>query len=280
MFIPSDYIDKIIQEDMPYFDLTGHLLGIGDEACRISFTTRQEGVACGVEITNAIFARFNIKAETIAKDGDKVSVGDVLVRGVGPAADIYAAWKPTQNVLEYASGIATKTRKMVDKAKSINPNIAILTTRKTFPNTKWFMTNAILAGGAMPHRLGISETIVIFGQYIDYIGGFDVLLSKMPQLKTKAIGKKIIVEATTYREAKAICQAGGDGVQFGKTPARELVDIVKQLRADNPNITLFATGGIDMDNVVDYAKTGVDGIITTSLYNAKPMDISVEITRL
>ena len=280
MFITSDYIDKIIQEDMPYFDLTGHLLGVFHEACHISFTTRQEGVVCGVEVANVIFARFNIKAETIAKDGDKVSAGDVIVSGAGRGSDVYAAWKPIQNVLEYASGIATKTRQMMDKAKSVNSNIAILTTRKTFPNTKWFTTNAILAGGAMPHRLGISETIVIFKQYIDYIGGFDALISNMPQLKAKAAGKKIIVEVNTYADAKAMCDAGACGVQFDKTPAKELSFIVEQLRADNPSITLFATGGINMKNVMDYAKTGVDGIITTSLYNAKPMDIGVDIVRL
>ena len=89
---------------------------------------------------------------------------------------------------------------------------------------------------------------MIFKQHMEYIGGFDVLLANIPE--------------------------------FEKLTASTLADIVVKLRNDFPNIMLLATGGINEKNAAEYARTGIDGIVTTNLYNAKPIDIGVDITPL
>ena len=227
-----------------------------------------------------IFDRLNIKLEKLVPSGKIVKPGDKLISGAGRGYDINMAWKAGQNILEHCSGIATKTHKMARAVKEQNPRVVILTTRKGFPGTKALAIKAVMAGGALPHRLGLSETVLIFKQHIDYIGGFNALLAKMPELKAECCEKKIIVETGEYGDAKALCEAGADGIQFDKLPADVLREIVAKLKTEFPKVVFLAAGGVNESNAGDYARTGIDGIVTTSLYNANPVDIGVNIELL
>jgi len=169
---------------------------------------------------------------------------------------------------------------MVDAVKSVNSNIAVLTTRKGFPGTKPLAIKSIMAGGATPHRLGVSETVLIFKQHIDYIGGFDALIAKLPELRVECCEKKILVEATEYEKAQRLCEAGADGIQFDKLPVAELREIVAKLRAQFPSAIFLAAGGVSEKNAAEYARTNVHGIVTTSLYSADPIDVGVKIRPL
>jgi molybdenum transport protein len=169
---------------------------------------------------------------------------------------------------------------MVDEARKSNPHISILTTRKGFPGTKKLAVKATIAGGAIPHRLGISETILIFKQHMNFIGGREGLLKKLPGLRGECCEKKIIVEAETYDEARQFCAAGADGIQFDKLSPEALTEAAAKLRGEFPGVTLLAAGGITPENVGAYAKSGINGIVTTSLFTAPPADIGVRIKPL
>jgi len=279
MFISIEEIDRFIKEDIPYIDLTTWSLGIQDQKGSIGYFTREESVVCGTEEVKMIFERFNIKTEQFVPSGANVKPGDELISGAGRGCDIFMAWKVGQNILEHCSGIATKTRRLVKLVKEINPNVTILTTRKGFPGTKALSVKAVMAGGAIPHRLGLSETVLIFKHHINYISGFDSLLSRIPALKNECCEKKILVETNDYNEAKKLCEAGVDGIQFDKIPAADLKDIAEKLRNEFPQAVLLAAGGINEKNAAEYAQTNIDGIVTTSLYTAKPVDIGVKINK-
>jgi len=280
MFISIEEIDRYIKEDVPYIDLTSHSLGIREQRGSIAYFTREEAVACGTEEVGMVFERLGIKTEAFATSGTLVKPGDELISGVGRGCDINMAWKVGQNILDHCSGIATKARRMVNAVKSINPNIAVLTTRKGFPGTKPLAVKSIMAGGATPHRLGVSETVLIFKQHIDYIGGFDALIAKLPELRIECCEKKILVEATEYEQAHRLCEAGADGIQFDKLPAAELGEIVAKLRTQFPGAIFLAAGGVSEKNAAEYARTNVHGIVTTSLYSANPIDVGVKIKPL
>ena len=280
MFLSIEEIDKLIKEDVPYIDLTSWSLGIQNQAGRITYFTREEAVACGTEEVKMISDRLNIKTETLVPSGKFVKPGDELISGIGRGADINMAWKVGQNLLDHCSGIATKTKNMVRIVKENNSNMAVLTTRKGFPGTKALAIKAIMMGGATPHRLGLSETVLIFKQHIDYIGGFEALIAKIPELRIECCEKKILVESSAYDEAKLLCEAGVDGIQFDKISAAALKEIVGKLKEEFPNAIFLAAGGVNETNVAEYAKTNVDGIVTTSLYSAKPIDIGVKIELL
>jgi molybdenum transport protein len=171
IFFSNEEIDGLIKEDVPYLDLTSLALGIKDQQGTITYFTREDAVVCGTEEAGQVFDRLHINLNYAVPSGQAVKAGDVLISGTGRAADLHMAWKICQNILDHCSGIATKTRRMVDLAKSYNPDLSILTTRKCFPGTKELAIKAILSGGAMPHRLGLSETILIFKQHMNFIGG-------------------------------------------------------------------------------------------------------------
>ena len=280
MFISIEEIDRFIKEDVPYIDLTSWSLGIRDQRGCISYFTRDESVVCGTEEVKMIFERFNIKPEQFVPSGADVKPGDELISGTGRGCDIHMAWKVGQNILEHCSGIATKTRQMVKLVKECNPHVSILTTRKGFPGAKALSVKAVMAGGAIPHRLGLSETVLIFKHHINYIGGFESLLSGIPALKSECCEKKILVETNDYNEAKKLCKAGVDGIQFDKISAADLKDIAEKLKNEFPQAVLLAAGGINEKNAAEYAQTNINGIVTTSLYTAKPVDIGVTIKKL
>lgn len=279
IFFSSEDISRLIKEDVPYLDLTGLTLGIGAQPGAIAYFTREDAVACGTEEVRQIFEQLRIEPGQYVPSGQAVKDGDILISGKGRADSLHMAWKVCQNILDHCSGIATKTRRVVDQVKSINPDITIFTTRKGFPGTKALAMKSIIAGGAMPHRLGLSETILIFKQHTNFIGGFEGLLKKLPGIRSGCCEKRIIVEAESAGQALSLCEAGVDGIQFDKIPLKDLEQACNTIRAKYPGITLLAAGGINETNISDYARIHLDGIVTTSLYHARPIDVGVRIEK-
>ncbi len=280
MFFTTNELDQILMEDVPYFDLTAHLLDIApNDLATISYSIREPAIISGVQLVNQVFNHLGITSTYRLSDGTQVKKDALIICGQGELSKIYHAWKVCQNILEYASAVATKTRTLVDLVHSENPNISILTTRKQFPLTKKIVIQAILDGGAYPHRLGISETILIFDKHIQMIGGLNVLIDRLPILKKEVIEKKIIVEHNELDSILALCEAGVDGIQVDKLSPDALYELSKIIKKQYPNILLLAAGGINMQNAQAYAKCSIDGIVTTSLYSAPPLDVCVQIDR-
>ena len=278
MYISDSLIERIILEDVPYIDLTTMILGIGGKPGKIEFFTREEAVLAGTELVMRIFAKLNVETTVFIPSGQMVAPETVFLEGRGTASDLHAAWKVSLNVLEYCSGIATKTAKLVRSARAVNPQISIVTTRKVFPGTKELAIRAVVAGGGIPHRLGLSETVLVFQQHLNFLGGVEGFLRILDQVRAGACEKKIVVEAQDRDTALRLCRAGVHGIQFDKVPPRQLKAIVGEVRAIDPAVTLLAAGGINLDNVEEYARTGVDAIVTTSVYFGKPVDMSARIT--
>lgn len=159
-YFSTDEIDRLIKEDVPYIDVTSWSLGIRAQQAKITYFSREDAVICGTEEVGQIFERLDIEANLRVSSGQKVKAGDELITGNGRAEDLHMAWKVGQNILDHCSGIATKTRKMVDMVKRVNPNMAVLTTRKGFPGTKALATKSIMAGGAMPVVRQIKSTTI------------------------------------------------------------------------------------------------------------------------
>lgn len=277
MLFSEHDIDRFMNEDVPYIDLTTEILGIGDRTGKITFATREDTVLSGVEEVLRIFKKLDIKCNKFLPTGTFLEKDKVFIEAEGMAKNLHMAWRMPLSILEYSSGIATRTKALVDKAKEKNPNINILTTRKIFPGTKKLSIKSIMAGGAWPHRLGLSETILIFKQHINFLGGHKKLAKLIPEIKTVAFEKKIIVEVDNIEDAVLMAESGADVLQLDKLPTDYLVEIVAKIRDIDPNIGLIATGGVNMNNIEAYAATGVDAVVTTSLYFGKPSDISVKI---
>lgn len=224
-----------------------------------------------------IFKKFNIEITKWLPSGTIIHKDDIFLEGEGTSENLHMAWKISQNILDYSSGIATKTKKLVDKVSAIDPNLHIITTRKVVPGTKELAIKAVIAGGGFPHRLGLSETILIFKQHLNFLGGIDELIKNLKKIKSKVCEKKIIAEVESLDEAIKLCENGIDGVQFDKFSCDDLKKSADILKKINPSMVILAAGGINENNIEDYAKTGVDALVTTSIYYSKPIDIGCKI---
>lgn len=281
MFDLMDYeIDRLIEEDLPYLDLTSHLLGLDRTPGRIRIFSRESGVVCGTEEVGKIFAKMGVAVEFTIPSGTVVGVGEDIILGVGLAPDLHKAWKISQTLLDHCSGIATKTRNLLERLRKNHPTAMLLTTRKTFPGTRKLAIKGILAGGALPHRLNLSETILVFENHVKMIGGFEALLRKIPEMKAMAIEKKIVAEATTEAEARGLVEAGVDVIQFDKVEIGILKEWIRSLKRDYPRVSILVAGGIGEDTIDAYSDPDIDGVVTSALYDARPLDLGTSITPL
>lgn len=277
-------IDAFIEEDVPFIDLTCEVLGVHNQPGEMEYFTRESCVLAGTDIARRIMRNLDCEVLASSEDGQLVLAGQTFFTVRGAAADLHAAWKVCLNVFDHLSAVATKTRSMVDAVHAVNPECEVLTTRKSMPGAKDLLTCAVMAGGAFPHRLGLSETVLVFEQHLAFFGGFNRFVEELPRIKARCVEKKLFVEADAQR-AIALARAssdghGADGIQLDKVPVSELAELVRRIREIDPRITIIAAGGINPQNAGAYAACGVDGLATTAPFTAKPVDMSVRMRPL
>lgn len=265
----------LLLEDSGYFDLTTFGLGIGDTLGSMSFAPKGEIILSGCDEVEAILKKCGLKYKFFKKNGEKVASKEKILECSGDATSLHKAWKISQNSLEYMSGIATYTEKMTQIAHKSNPNIVIATTRKNFPGCKELMLKAVMDGGGVAHRIGLFDSILVFKEHLEFFSDKAELENGLKNIKNKFLEKKIAVEVDSYEEANYFASLGADILQCEKMDFEELTKCVS-LKKSYPHLLLSATGGITLENIDQYAKTGVDFVVTSSPYHAKPTDIKVE----
>jgi molybdenum transport protein len=270
-------IDRIINEDVPYYDLTSLSVGLRGQLAKISYSSREDIVVCGTEEALKIFHKFDVTPTLTLLSGNQIKKGTTFLEGEGLAGNVHAVWRITENLIEFASGIATRTKKLVNRAKEASPGVSVVTSRKSIPFTKKLTVKAIHAGGGHLHRLGLSETILIFDNHIRFLGGIDDLIKSLPEIRQSASDRSITVEVKNRKDALRIAEATVDVIQLDKFPPQELRELVKDIRKRAPNIKLIAAGAINLDNIAEYALTGVDIILSSWPYYGKPIDLSITI---
>ena len=273
MFYTAREVDQLISDDMPMFDLTEELLEVGGKGGEIEFILRGKGVATGTELVTQIASRLGVERVFSRSNGEEVGAGETIWKGRG--VGVLRLWKIAQNLFEYGIGVATYTRQMVERGRSQNPHLEILTTRKVVPFTKKVALEAVMAGGGMPHRVTTTETILVFENYINLFGGWERFFREFPRLKRRGVEKKWVVEAKTLEMGIKLVELGVDVVQLDKLPPREVAQVVEV--AHRSGVKVLAAGGINLSNVEEYGATGVDGIVTTAPYFAPPADVKVRI---
>ncbi len=277
IFYTDEFIDRLIKEDVPYIDLTTQLIGIEQEKGCIEYRVREDSVVACTEEASRILMKLGIEIIVLVPSGTVVKKGAVILSGKGNAGKLHMSWKVCLNILEYCCGVATHAKEFVDKAKNVSPDISVLFTRKSFPGTKELVVKAALSGGVFPHRLGISETILVFKQHLNFLGGFDGFIPWIPSIRSKSCEHRIIVEVEKLEDAIKLVTAGVDGIQFDKVPAQTLKNYVDTIREINDAIVLIAAGGVTIQNAEQYAASGVNALVTSSFFHGKPLDIQASI---
>ncbi len=259
-------LTEYIKEDLPYLDLTTHLQGEVHKKARLEIFTREDiTVSCSEEAAR-IAELLGCKVEGFIPSSRIAGNGDTILSFTGDYNKVHAAWRLSQIMLEYSCKISTTTANMVEAIKNENPDCELFSTRKSFPFAKRFCIKAVVAGGATPHRLGLSETILLFNQHRVIYENDEAFYSAIKEFKTKAPEKKIVVESEILEEAKILMEKGADVIQMDKTDLEVLLKIVEFKNANFPDVKILAVGGINIKNAKEYAATKVDGLVTSSVY--------------
>ena len=126
-------IDRLIQEDVPYIDLTTHVLQVGAARGRMEYFTREACTLCGTEEAIRVAKKLGCSIVEMKPSGTQLEPGEVFLVVEGSGENLHATWKVCLNLFDHLSAIATKTRGMVDSAHAVNPRCEVLTTRKSMP---------------------------------------------------------------------------------------------------------------------------------------------------
>lgn len=274
-YISDSYLDSLIEEDIHIADITTEALKIGDKRGTLECFPKADCVLSGVAETSRIFKRVGCECTVLASNGDRVKAESIFLRVRGTACALHSVYKLAQNIMEYSSGIATRCFALVTNARSVSPDIEVAVTRKHFPGTKRLSLKAAVDGGAMVHRMGLSDSILVFDQHREFTEGTEGFIKILPDITRRFPEKKIMTEANSPKDAVAFALAGAAVVQCERFSCEELAACVPLMRAANPNVIISAAGGINADNAAKYASCALDVLVTSWPYFGNPMDIKM-----
>ena len=274
--IPVSLLERLLAEDAPNGDLTTLSLGIGALPGRMEFRARQAMVVAGTDIAADMIRMAGAEASAVLAPGARAEAGALLVTASGAAAALHASWKAAQTLVEILSGIATATRALVDAVEAANPAVRIACTRKTVPGARQLSMQAIRAGGAVPHRLGLSETILVFAEHRAFLPGA-ALKDIATRLRHEAPEKKLAIEVETVDEAREAIEAGFEIVQLEKMTPTETAEVAECARGAARPVLVAAAGGVTPANAGDHVRAGAGLIVSSWPYTAKPADVAVTI---
>src|SRR6266581_42587 len=270
-------LEGLLADDVPYGDLTTDALGIGTVSGTMQFTARDPMVLALAEDAAAIIELAGCRVELFASSGATLEQGSPILTAHGPASALLPSWKVAQTLIEIWSGVATDARAIVAAATAVAPSIAVACTRKNVPGTKRFAVAAVKAGGAAMHRLGLSETVLVFPEHRAFLGK-EPFVGLVERLRRAAPEKRLVVEVTTLEAAIVAAAVGFDVIQVEKfTPDQIALLVARMATIARSRPVVAAAGGIHAGNVAAYAQAGADVVVTSSPYLARPRDVQVRI---
>lgn len=239
---------------------------------------KEEGILAGIDVAKRIFLHTDPEAEfkPYMTDGSPMKKGDVAFEIHASVRALLESERLVLNCMQRMSGIATLTRNYTDKIKHYHTRL--LDTRKTTPNFRLLEKEAVRIGGGTNHRFGLFDMILLKDNHIDFCGGIekaitlahDYVLEKNPELK-------IEIETRSMEDVKIAIKAGRGKISrimldnFSPEKVKEAVKLI------DGEFETEASGGIRIDTIEAYAKSGVDFVSAGGIiHQARSLDLSLK----
>lgn len=267
MITTTGQIERWLREDIGYDDVSNNVPG--DTTGRL--VAKESGTAAGVDAAARVFEYLDCDTVVSVSPGEQIEAGDVVLETEGKAQSLLRAERTGVNVAGLASGVATRTRRAVDRARTASEEVRIAGTRKTTPGLRGLEKQAIVAGGGDTHRLDLSHMVLIKENHIAEMG----METAIERFRDRAsFATKIEVEVETPEAGPRAAEAGADIVLFDNLTPTEIQRGVELLPS---RVLAEASGGITIENVAAYADSGVDVISMGSLtHSADSLDYSFQ----
>ncbi len=267
----ESFVRATLAEDVGRGDLYALVEESVDASAKI--IAKSDGVVAGEKYINVLSEIENFEIEWLKGDTHSFTCGDIIAIIKADSHTLLRNERTILNMLLHASSIATLTSKYV---KIIEPyGVKLLDTRKTRPMLRVFEKYATRTGGAVNHRLGLDDSLMIKDTHLKTIKDLNsYIVQARKQIPFTA---KIEIEAETFEIAKEAMSCGCDIVMCDNMTPSQIKDIVSYRDVNYPHILLEASGNISLDTIESYAKSGVDAISSGSLiHQANWIDLSMK----
>jgi nicotinate-nucleotide pyrophosphorylase (carboxylating) len=269
--ISKNLVKQAMLEDlMPYGDVTTNLIK-NNKKIKAKIISNQSCVIGGLSYAKEAFRYSDKKIifKTKTKDGKKIKKGQVIAILNGRAKGILKSERVALNFLSLISGVATITKKFVDKVKPRSCKICC--TRKTLPNLRLLQKYGVKLGGGFNHRFNLSDEILIKDNHISMSGDIRKLVEKTIKYKKN---KKITVEVDNLNQLKKIIGLKFDRILFDNM---SLKNLKKGVKIAKKYYETEASGNVNLKNIKQISKTGVNRISIGKLtHSAEAVDLKID----
>jgi nicotinate-nucleotide pyrophosphorylase (carboxylating) len=271
-------IDEALKEDVGDGDHSTLASIPVDAKGKAILKIKQDGILAGMQVAEKIFLYKESASvfTSLKKDGDEMKFGEKAFEVEAKVHTILMCERLVLNCMQRMSGIATLTKQYSDKLKGYKTKL--LDTRKTTPNFRLLEKEAVRIGGGVNHRFGLYDMIMLKDNHIDYCGGIEKAIIKAAEyVKTKKPDLKIEVETRNIDDVKKVIAVGKGKVfriMLDNFKSEQIAEAVKLI---GEKFETEASGGINLDNIEEYAKTGVDYVSVGALiHQARSLDLSLK----
>ncbi|HJN05957.1 MAG TPA: carboxylating nicotinate-nucleotide diphosphorylase [Bacteroidales bacterium] len=274
--IITDLIILALEEDIGDGDHTSLATISQNAKGKVELIAKDEGIIAGVKVAAMVFKEVDDKLniEVRIKDGTSVIPGDIVMIIEGSSRSLLSAERTALNFIQRMSGIATFTNRVNSQIGDLDTKL--LDTRKTTPYNRTVEKLAVRIGGGTNHRFGLFDMIMIKDNHVDFAGGISNAINlTVRYLKDKGKNLKIEIEVRDYNELNEVLENGAvNRIMLDNFSPEELRQAVTLI---NGRFETEASGGITIDNIRQYAETGVDFISVGALtHQISSLDLSLK----
>ncbi|MHC1591396.1 MAG: carboxylating nicotinate-nucleotide diphosphorylase [Candidatus Helarchaeales archaeon] len=246
-----------LKEDLGFGDITA-IMFEEDSSCIGRVITQQAGIIAGLDEAKIIFEIVGVEVLESARDGIPVNEHQTVLIVKGDPNRMLMGERTALNFIMKMSGIATKTRQIVDVVKKISPQTRVACTRKVTPGFQYHEKRAVWLGGGDTHRFNLSDMILIKNNHIAAMGGVEQAINSV--LPKKSFTKKLEVEVETLEDAIKAASMNADILMLDNFTPEGARAVIEELEKKNlrKNLLLEISGGITEENVEEYAKLKPD----------------------
>jgi nicotinate-nucleotide pyrophosphorylase (carboxylating) len=285
MFIPHKVLEEklkqLLSEDVGEGDVTSAAVVPAGVTVDAAVVAKEAGVAAGIEEVVVLAESLGLRVKPEVADGEKIRNGQTLMKILGDARTILSAERTMLNLLSRMSGIATATRRLVEKLVKAKATAKIAGTRKTALGLGYFDKKAVQVGGGDPHRLCLDDMILIKDNHVAIAGSVEEAVKRAKQ--AASFSKKIEAEVTSVADALKAAKEGADIVMLDNFSPKQARAAVETLKKDGffGKVLLEVSGGITEQNLLEYASAQVDVISMGALtHSVKALDVSLEVVKV
>jgi nicotinate-nucleotide pyrophosphorylase (carboxylating) len=283
MFVPRRIIEEklkqILSDDIGQGDVTVAAIIPPRLNVRAEVISKEDGIVAGIEEATILAEYTGLEVKTKVTDGEKIKKNQILLQISGDAQTILSIERTLLNILSRMSGIATKTRTLIEKLEKAKVKAKIAATRKSAPGLLYFDKKSVVIGSGDPHRLHLDDMILIKDNHLAIVGGIREAVKKAKA--NASFTKKIEVETSTIDDALEAAKAGADIIMLDNFSPSSVKQAEQKLRkAGLTNVSLEVSGGITIENILDYATAQIDVISMGEItHSVKAIDMSLEISK-